>query len=123
MYMYRMLTLFLPRPSPQMRYVRNHLDELAGKPHSHGENMLLLVEHTPVYTVGTRDKAYSTGEGQVQALTARGGRECVYSALKVELSWCSKGYVIMYINNDKRRLWYYLHANVFFFGVNNTYIC
>ncbi|GFR98929.1 octanoyltransferase [Elysia marginata] len=43
-----------------MRYVRNHLDELAGKPNVYGENMLLLVEHTPVFTVGTRDKQYST---------------------------------------------------------------
>lgn len=42
----------------QMRYVRNHLDELAGKPYAQGENMLLLVEHTPVYTVGTRDRHY-----------------------------------------------------------------
>ncbi|RUS82306.1 hypothetical protein EGW08_009938 [Elysia chlorotica] len=50
---------FMAAYDVQMRYVRNHLDELAGLPHAHGENMLLLVEHTPVYTVGTRDRAYT----------------------------------------------------------------
>ncbi|GFO05136.1 octanoyltransferase [Plakobranchus ocellatus] len=50
---------FMAAYDVQMRYVRNHLEEMAGKPHVHGENMLLLVEHTPVYTTGTRDKVYS----------------------------------------------------------------
>ncbi|XP_050389198.1 putative lipoyltransferase 2, mitochondrial [Patella vulgata] len=43
----------------QMRHARQHLDELAGKPSSKGTNVLLLVEHTPVYTVGIRNQQYS----------------------------------------------------------------
>ncbi|KAK6195818.1 hypothetical protein SNE40_001171 [Patella caerulea] len=43
----------------QMRHARQLLDELAGKPSSKGTNVLLLVEHTPVYTVGVRNQQYS----------------------------------------------------------------
>lgn len=43
----------------QMRYARYHLDELAGRQGAHGFNVILLVEHNPVYTVGLRDKSYS----------------------------------------------------------------
>jgi lipoate-protein ligase B len=50
---------FMAAYDVQMRYARQHLDELSGKPYSHGENTLLLVEHTPVYTVGLRSKSYT----------------------------------------------------------------
>ncbi|KAH3807721.1 putative lipoyltransferase 2, mitochondrial [Dreissena polymorpha] len=43
----------------QMRYARYHLDELASRPYAQGIDVLLLVEHNPVYTVGLRDKSYS----------------------------------------------------------------
>jgi len=43
----------------QMRYARYHLDELAGKQGAQGFNVVLLVEHNPVYTVGLRDKSYT----------------------------------------------------------------
>ena len=65
--------------SPQMRYVRNHLDQLAGKPHVHGENMLLLVEHTPVFTVGTRNAEYSPGERTHVCLVSGQVRSGVHS--------------------------------------------
>ena len=43
----------------QKRYERFHLDELQGNPSSKGYNVILLVEHNPVYTVGLRDKSYT----------------------------------------------------------------
>lgn len=46
----------------QTRYARYHLDELAGKPEARGFNVILLVEHNPVYTVGIRDKGYTKDE-------------------------------------------------------------
>ena len=50
---------FLGAYDIQRRFLRQHLDELLGKPGAQGLNMLLLVEHDPVYTVGIRDKDYS----------------------------------------------------------------
>ncbi|CAG5127321.1 unnamed protein product [Candidula unifasciata] len=50
---------FMAAYDVQMRFARQHLDELAGKPNVYGENTLLLVEHTPVYTVGIRNQNYS----------------------------------------------------------------
>ncbi|XP_045200182.1 putative lipoyltransferase 2, mitochondrial [Mercenaria mercenaria] len=46
----------------QMRYARYHLEELAGKQGAHGFNVILLVEHNPVYTTGIRDKIYTKEE-------------------------------------------------------------
>ncbi|XP_005090929.2 putative lipoyltransferase 2, mitochondrial [Aplysia californica] len=50
---------FMAAYDVQLRYARQHLEEMAGKPHVQGENTLLLVEHTPVYTVGIRAKDYT----------------------------------------------------------------
>ncbi|CAL1534005.1 unnamed protein product [Lymnaea stagnalis] len=49
---------FLAAHDVQMRFARKHLDELANKPYTYGENTLLLVEHPPVYTIGIRTKDY-----------------------------------------------------------------
>lgn len=54
----------------QMRYARYHLDEIAGKQGSHGFNIVLLVEHNPVYTVGLRDKSYK--QADVDNLRSKG---------------------------------------------------
>lgn len=50
---------FMSAYDVQMRYARYHLDQLAGKQGAQGFNVILLVEHKPVYTVGLRDKSYS----------------------------------------------------------------
>lgn len=55
---------FLQAYDVQMRYARQHLDELAGRPHVTGLNTLLLVEHDPVYTVGIRTKDYLEEEAE-----------------------------------------------------------
>lgn len=55
----------------QNRYARMHLDELAGRKGTKGLNVLLLVEHNPVYTVGLRDVSYSNkDEEKLKALGA-----------------------------------------------------
>ncbi|XP_052785061.1 putative lipoyltransferase 2, mitochondrial [Mya arenaria] len=46
----------------QMRYARYHLDELAGKQGAQGFNVILLVEHNPVYTIGLRDRSYTKND-------------------------------------------------------------
>lgn len=51
---------FLGAYDIQRRFARQHLDELMGKSGARGHNVLLLVEHNPVYTVGLRDKTYPT---------------------------------------------------------------
>jgi lipoate-protein ligase B len=43
----------------QTRFARQHLDYIKGVPGVNGENVLLLVEHNPVYTTGIRSKDYS----------------------------------------------------------------
>lgn len=43
----------------QTRFARQHLDHMKGVPGVNGENVLLLVEHNPVYTTGIRSKDYS----------------------------------------------------------------
>uniref|UniRef100_A0A0B6ZM13 lipoyl(octanoyl) transferase n=1 Tax=Arion vulgaris TaxID=1028688 RepID=A0A0B6ZM13_9EUPU len=50
---------FMAAYDVQTRFARQHLDELSGKPNAHGVNTLLLVEHTPVYTVGVRGKEFN----------------------------------------------------------------
>lgn len=49
---------FLGAYDIQRRFARQHLDELLGRSGSRGHNVILLVEHNPVYTVGLRDKEY-----------------------------------------------------------------
>ena len=49
---------FLGAYDIQRRFVRQHLDELMGRPGAKGHNIVLLVEHNPVYTIGIRDKDY-----------------------------------------------------------------
>ena len=49
---------FLGAYDIQRRFARQHLDELLGKSGARGHNVILLVEHNPVYTVGLRDKEY-----------------------------------------------------------------
>ncbi|BFZ00221.1 hypothetical protein BsWGS_03260 [Bradybaena similaris] len=53
---------FMAAYNVQMRFARQHLDELAGRPHVQGENTLLLVEHTPVYTIGIRNHNYTQSD-------------------------------------------------------------
>lgn len=55
---------FMSAYDVQMRYARHHLDEMSGKPGARGYNMMLLVEHNPVYTVGIRDHRYSAEEAR-----------------------------------------------------------
>lgn len=43
----------------QIRYARNHLDELAGKNNAKGQDVVLIVEHSPVYTVGIRSVGHT----------------------------------------------------------------
>lgn len=43
----------------QNRFARQHLDSMKGVPGVKGENVLLLVEHEPVYTTGIRSEEYS----------------------------------------------------------------
>ncbi|XP_059171098.1 putative lipoyltransferase 2, mitochondrial [Physella acuta] len=50
---------FMAAHDVQMRFARKHLDELADKPYTYGENTLLLVEHPPVFTIGIRTKDYT----------------------------------------------------------------
>ncbi|KAL4219753.1 putative lipoyltransferase 2 [Mactra antiquata] len=50
---------FMSSYDVQMRYARYHLDQLAGKKGAQGFNVVLLVEHNPVYTIGLRDQSYS----------------------------------------------------------------
>ncbi|KAH9491796.1 hypothetical protein Btru_029528 [Bulinus truncatus] len=71
---------FMAAHDVQMRFARKHLDELADKPYTYGENALLLVEHPPVYTVGLRtkdytaeDEAYLKSTGAEFYKTNRGG--------------------------------------------------
>lgn len=49
---------FLKAYDIQLRYARDHLDYLAGRRHMEGRNILLLVEHNPVFTVGIRTHSY-----------------------------------------------------------------
>ncbi|KAK7499197.1 hypothetical protein BaRGS_00009457 [Batillaria attramentaria] len=49
---------FLQAYDVQLRYMRQHLEELSGRRYAVGLNTLLLVEHDPVYTVGLRTKDY-----------------------------------------------------------------
>ena len=49
---------FLGAYDIQRRFARQHLDELLGRSGAKGHNIVLLVEHNPVYTVGIRDKNY-----------------------------------------------------------------
>ena len=49
---------FLQAYGVQLRYARQHLDHLAGRGHAQGRDMLLLVEHNPVFTVGIRTGQY-----------------------------------------------------------------
>lgn len=61
---------FLQAYSIQMRYAKQHMDELAGR--GQGQNTLLLVEHTPVYTAGIRDQEYDQiEENRLKNLGAR----------------------------------------------------
>ncbi|KAL5004024.1 hypothetical protein ScPMuIL_017480 [Solemya velum] len=53
---------FMSAYSIQTRFARQLLDELAGKPGVKGKNVLLLVEHNPVYTTGIRTANYDTKE-------------------------------------------------------------
>lgn len=55
---------FLAAADLQKRYAREHLDFLAGKPGSISRNVILLVEHDPVYTTGFRTKTYTEEEAQ-----------------------------------------------------------
>lgn len=61
---------FMPALDVQNRYAKLHLDELAGKPYAFGQNTLLIVEHTPVYTVGIRTQDYT--DNDVNQLKATG---------------------------------------------------
>ena len=62
---------FLGAYDIQRRFLRQHLDELLGKSGARGHNMLLLVEHDPVYTVGIRDRDYSNKtEKELKAMGA-----------------------------------------------------
>ncbi|XP_041358758.1 putative lipoyltransferase 2, mitochondrial [Gigantopelta aegis] len=49
---------FLAANDVQMRYARQHLDALAGHPSTRPKNVILMVEHNPVYTVGIRNSEY-----------------------------------------------------------------
>ncbi|BFZ06674.1 hypothetical protein BsWGS_09713 [Bradybaena similaris] len=53
---------FIAAYDVQMRFAQQHLDELSGRPYTHGENTLLLVEHTPVYTIGLRNKNFTKSD-------------------------------------------------------------
>ncbi|KAK6962703.1 lipoyltransferase 2 mitochondrial [Biomphalaria glabrata] len=71
---------FMAAHDVQMRFARRHLDEMADKPYTYGEDTLLLVEHPPVYTVGLRtkdytaeDEAYLKSTGAEFYKTNRGG--------------------------------------------------
>ncbi|XP_052822492.1 putative lipoyltransferase 2, mitochondrial isoform X2 [Octopus bimaculoides] len=55
---------FLAAADLQKRYAREHLDFLAGKPGAISRNVILLVEHDPVYTTGFRTKTYTEEEAQ-----------------------------------------------------------
>ncbi|CAG2251289.1 LIP2 [Mytilus edulis] len=50
---------FLDAYKVQTKFARQHLDSMAGVHGSKGENVVLLVEHNPVYTIGIRSKDYS----------------------------------------------------------------
>ena len=49
---------FLKAYDIQLRYARDHLDYLAGRRRIEGRNILLLVEHNPVFTMGIRTHSY-----------------------------------------------------------------
>ena len=49
---------FLKAYDIQLRYARDHLDYLGGRRRIEGRNILLLVEHNPVFTVGVRTHGY-----------------------------------------------------------------
>lgn len=50
---------FISANDIQNRYARNHLDYMMGKQGAQSLNILLLVEHNPVFTVGLRDDSYT----------------------------------------------------------------
>lgn len=50
---------FLAAADLQSRYARQHLDFLAGKPGSISRNVILMVEHDPVFTTGFRTEEYT----------------------------------------------------------------
>ncbi|GAB1600257.1 putative lipoyltransferase 2, mitochondrial [Argonauta hians] len=55
---------FLAAADLQKRYAREHLDFLAGKPGAISRNVILLVEHDPVYTTGFRTKTYTEDDAK-----------------------------------------------------------
>ncbi|XP_076097305.1 octanoyl-[acyl-carrier-protein]:protein N-octanoyltransferase LIPT2, mitochondrial-like isoform X2 [Mytilus galloprovincialis] len=50
---------FLDAYKVQNKFARQHLDSMAGVHGAKEENVVLLVEHNPVYTIGIRSKDYS----------------------------------------------------------------
>ncbi|XP_021365727.1 putative lipoyltransferase 2, mitochondrial [Mizuhopecten yessoensis] len=50
---------FMSAYSVQKNFVRQMLDTVASGQRVHGQNVLLLVEHNPVYTIGLRDHTYT----------------------------------------------------------------
>lgn len=65
---------FLDAYKVQTKFARQHLDSMAGVHGSKGENVVLLVEHNPVYTIGIRSKDYS--EEYEQKLKKLGAEFC-----------------------------------------------
>lgn len=63
---------FMSAYSIQTRFARQLLDELAGKPGVRGKNILLLVEHNPVYTTGIRASNYD--EKKEEELKSHGAK-------------------------------------------------
>lgn len=61
---------FLTAADLQSRYARQHLDFLAGKPGAISRNVILMVEHDPVYTTGFRTESY--GEEEEKKLKSHG---------------------------------------------------
>lgn len=61
---------FIAAYDVQMRFAQQHLDELSGRPNTHGENTLLLVEHTPVYTLGLRNNFTKRDELRLKKIGA-----------------------------------------------------
>ena len=53
---------YLPALEVQTAHARQHLDELKAKGTSNVKNVLLFYEHSPVFTIGIRNKSVDSNE-------------------------------------------------------------
>ncbi|KAK3603753.1 hypothetical protein CHS0354_023367 [Potamilus streckersoni] len=101
---------FMPAFDIQTQHARNLLDYVAGRTSHKSPNVLLLVEHNPVYTVGIRDKNYSKEE------------EIKLKSLGAEFYRTNRGGLITFHGPGQLVAYPVIHLKDFQYGVRD-YVC